>query len=297
MLQSAARAKTGSFLTPAQVKSHLVTHGDSITDAKVPSVAKPRVNLGRAADAIAMVPGALQFASSGFSVSEGVTTATIKVARTGNSYGAVGVSYATSNDSAVAGKDYTATSGTLSWANRDLAAKYITVTILGDARDEANEAFRVTLSAPTGGAALGTWSVARVLIQDNDPAPTVQFDAAAASTPESTPAAAIGVSLSAPSDLTVKVDYATANGTATASDYTPTSGTLTFAPGVTTRQISVPIFNDLREEADETFTVALTAPVKATLGAAGDPHVHDRQRRPAPDGAVQARRPPPGRSP
>jgi len=87
----------------------------------------------------------------------------------------VGVSYATSNDAAVAGKDYTATSGTLSWANRDLAAKYFTVTILDDARDEATEAFRVALSAPTGGAALGTWSVARVVIQDNDPAGTPRF--------------------------------------------------------------------------------------------------------------------------
>ena len=51
VLQQAAKAKTGSYLTPAQVKSYLVNNGDSITDGKV-AVTKPRINLGRAINSL-----------------------------------------------------------------------------------------------------------------------------------------------------------------------------------------------------------------------------------------------------
>jgi subtilisin family serine protease len=46
-LQNAAKAITGTFLTPDQVQSTLMDTGDSITDTKV-AIAKPRVNLGKA---------------------------------------------------------------------------------------------------------------------------------------------------------------------------------------------------------------------------------------------------------
>src|SRR4029078_2371080 len=64
------------------------------------------------------------------------------------------------------------------------------------------------------------------------------------------------------------VDYASANGTATAgSDYTPTRGTLTFAPGVVTQTITVPVSGDRVNEPDETFTVSLSAAINATFAA------------------------------
>jgi len=75
------------------------------------------------------------------------------------------------------------------------------------------------------------------------------------------------VTLSQASNQTVSVNYATANGTATAaSDYTATIGTLTFAPGVTSQVINIPILNDSLNEADETFTLALSSPTNAALG-------------------------------
>ena len=52
VLQSTAKANTGAYLTPDQVKSILVNTGDSVTDAKV-AVTKPRVNLGNAVANIA----------------------------------------------------------------------------------------------------------------------------------------------------------------------------------------------------------------------------------------------------
>jgi subtilisin family serine protease len=51
VLQQAAKVNTGSFLTPAQVRSYLVNNGDNVTDSKV-AITKPRINLGRAVNAL-----------------------------------------------------------------------------------------------------------------------------------------------------------------------------------------------------------------------------------------------------
>jgi hypothetical protein len=81
-----------------------------------------------------------------------------------------------------------------------------------------------------------------------------------------TKAAVFTVSLSAASTQTVAVNYATAQATATVGvDYTGVSGTLTFAPGTTTRTISVAIKGDTTPEGNETFAVNLSAPVNATI--------------------------------
>jgi hypothetical protein len=68
---------------------------------------------------------------------------------------------------------------------------------------------------------------------------------------------------------TVTVDYATADGTATAgSDYVAANGTLTFAEGVSTRTIGVTVNGDTSVEPDETFVVNLSRPINAVLGIA-----------------------------
>ena len=67
------------------------------------------------------------------------------------------------------------------------------------------------------------------------------------------------VALDRSSTGTVTVDYATSDGTATAgSDYTATSGTLTFAPGDTSKTVSVPVLEDDHDEGSETLTLRLT---------------------------------------
>lgn len=112
-------------------------------------------------------PGSLQFNSSGYSVDETAGTVTITVTRTGGSSGAASVNYATSNDTALAGSDYTSTSGTLNWADGDSADKTFTVSITNDPDAESNEAFNLTLSGATG-ASMGTPSSSAVTIPFND---------------------------------------------------------------------------------------------------------------------------------
>ena len=76
------------------------------------------------------------------------------------------------------------------------------------------------------------------------------------------------VTLSGETFQPVTVNYATANGTATAgSDYTATTGTLIFNvnPGETTKQITVPILGDTLAESDETFFINLSNAINATI--------------------------------
>src|SRR5204863_487040 len=73
------------------------------------------------------------------------------------------------------------------------------------------------------------------------------------------------VTLSAASGLPISVDYAMTNGTAGAGDYTAGTGTLSFAAGVLTQTITVPITDDLLDELDEDFTVNLANPANATI--------------------------------
>jgi hypothetical protein len=73
--------------------------------------------------------------------------------------------------------------------------------------------------------------------------------------------ASFTVSLDAPSTNPVTVDFATADGTAVApGDYTPTSGTVTFAPGDTSQPVTVQTIDDTLIEGTETFTVNLSNP-------------------------------------
>ncbi|MGI9210942.1 MAG: Calx-beta domain-containing protein, partial [Methylococcaceae bacterium] len=78
----------------------------------------------------------------------------------------------------------------------------------------------------------------------------------------------VTVSLSAASSQTVTVNYATLDGTATAgSDYTAASSSLTFAPGETSKTISIPVIGDTTVESDETFQVQLSNAASAVLSA------------------------------
>ena len=87
-----------------------------------------------------------------------------------------------------------------------------------------------------------------------------QVDEAADATLEFT------VSLSRAASETVTVDWATADGTATAgSDYTTDSGTLTFAPDETSKTVAVAVLDDSHDEGNETLTVTLSNPSGAYL--------------------------------
>lgn len=117
-------------------------------------------------------PGIIQLTASSYSVGEAGGTVTITATRVAGSAGAIGVSYATSNGTAVSGSDYTSASGTLSWGDGVTTNQTFNVTITNDGDVEGNQDFTVTLSSPTGGATLGSPTSAPVTIID-DEEPTI----------------------------------------------------------------------------------------------------------------------------
>jgi hypothetical protein len=223
-------------------------------------------------DAPQPAPGTLQFSVATQAVGEAAGNIVLTVSRTGGTSGAASVQYTTSNGTAIAGSDYTLTSGSLTWADGDATTRSIVVPVLNDVLQESAESFTLALSAPTG-ATLGAPASVTVTINDDDtPAPTpgtLQLTAATLTVGEAAGTAVLTVSRNGGSSGAASVQYATTAGSATAgSDFTTTSGTLTWANGdATSRTIAVPIVNDSVQEAAETFTLALNNASGATLGA------------------------------
>ena len=176
----------------------------------------------------------------------------------------VTVDYATADGTATAGSDYVATFGTLTFGAW-MTTRNVTVTVNSDMLDELDETFLVNLSNPANATLLD--GQGQGTITDDDTAPTLSIDNATVTEGDfGTVDAVFTVSLSAASGQEVTVDYATANGTATAgSDYVTTSGTLTFPAGTTTQNVTVPVNGDTLDELDETFLVNLSNPSNATI--------------------------------
>lgn len=113
-------------------------------------------------------PGTLRFDPAAYTVDEGAGTAAITVARGGGSSGAVSVDYATSDGTATAGSDYTATNGTLEFAEGQTTRTF-SVPVTADDGDEPDETVNLDLSNPQGGATLGARRNAVLTIEDASP--------------------------------------------------------------------------------------------------------------------------------
>src|SRR3990170_2459363 len=194
----------------------------------------------------------------------GTTNATFTVTLSAVSSKTITVSYATADNSAIQPGDYISTSGTLTF-NPGVTSQPISVPVVGDTLDEANETFFVNLSNPTNATILDPQG--QGTITDDDDPPTLSInDVAVPEGNSGSTNATFTVTLSAVSSKTITVNYATADNSAIQpGDYTSTSGTLTFNPGVTSQPISVPVLGDTLAEANETFFVNLSTPTNATI--------------------------------
>lgn len=211
----------------------------------------------------------LEFGQATVSVVEGKGTVTLQVVRNTIAPDAdVTVSYATVAGTALAGSDFTTTSGVLHFAAGQFVGT-IVVPILDDKQHETSESFTVVLSHPNG-AVVGPVSTATVTIEDEDPLPpSLAFTQASATVDETAGTVTVDVVRSGDPNADVSVSYATVDATALAgSDYDTTSGILHFAPGTISRTIVVPIRDDDEFEGDETFSLVLSDPTNgAGLGA------------------------------
>lgn len=175
------------------------------------------------------------------------------------------VDYATSagaSNPATAGVDYVSTSATLNFAPGDKTAT-VNVTVNGDGIYELDESFNVTLSMPSANATLaGGTSVGVGTIANDETKPTFAINDVTLNEGNSgTTIYTFTVSLTGPTYEPVSVNYATADGTATAgSDYSSKTGTASIAAGATSTTITVTANGDSFFEANETFNVGLSTP-------------------------------------
>ncbi len=218
-------------------------------------------NSGTASDTLTVTQPSVTIAD--VTVSEGDGTADFTVSLSAAPSSTTTVDFATADGTAIAGSDYTAIGGTVTFLAGQ-TSQTVSVVITDDTSDEPTpETFTVTLSSPTN-ADLGSPSTATGSINDNDDAPEISI--ADASISENGGTVDFAVSLSNPSASSITVDFATADGTAIAgSDYVATSGTLTFNPGDTADTITVTITDDGVVEPSETFTVDLSGATNSTI--------------------------------
>ncbi|MFK0735237.1 MAG: beta strand repeat-containing protein, partial [Gloeotrichia echinulata HAB0833] len=202
-------------------------------------------------------------------VEDGTTNLVYTFTRTGPTTNALTVNYGITGTAD--SSDYTgATPGTGKTITFAAGASTAILTIdpTADTTVESDETVALTLATGTA-YTIGTTTAVTGTITNDDFQPTINLSASQTlvegdTSPQN---ASYTVTLSNASSQTITVNYATANGTATAgSDYTSTTGTLTFNPGVTSQVINIPILNDSINEANESFTLTLTSPTNASLG-------------------------------
>ncbi len=111
--------------------------------------------------------GTLSFSAPSYTVKEAAGSIEITVERAGGADGAVSVKYSTADKEATAGKDYTAVSGTLTFADQE-TSKTITIPVINDVAVETDETFVIRLSDLSGGVTEGTYVEAVVTITDDD---------------------------------------------------------------------------------------------------------------------------------
>jgi Calx-beta domain len=213
--------------------------------------------------------GSIQLSDIAYSVSESGGSALVTVTLSKQIDADVSVNYATSDGTATAGSDYTAASGTLTFVGKinnggvGQTQKTFTVPITDDPDAEDDETITLTLSnaSPNTAAVLGAPSTATLTIADDDPPGDLEFNSLRYDAAESDGQADVTVRRVGGTNGTVTVDYATSDGTASGdSDYTPTSGTLSFGPGETEKTFSIPVTWDGRGEGPETINLSLTNP-------------------------------------
>ena len=201
------------------------------------------------------------FAGQDVEESAGQAVFTLHLNRSSDEDSVVGYRVSTSRTTATAGEDYTSVDSTVTFAAGTNTAT-VSVPIINDTIAESSEVLALEVYSHTSNeninlSALTAQQYAEISIIDDDSDPKLSISDSQAD--ETSGTITFIVSLDKASSKDITVDYATADGTATAGDdYTAASGTLTITAGDTTAAISVTILADEETESRENFTITLS---------------------------------------
>ena len=200
--------------------------------------------------------------SDSTTVNESGGTATFTVSLSSPTTHRITVNFSTINGTALDGLDYTNSPGVITFEPGVTSGSF-TIPIVNDELDETDETLTVRITANLG---VVTRAQSSLTILDDDPPPSASIaDAIAFEGNGFVQIMIFEVNLSAISAKTITMNYATAPGTATESDFVPGNGTITFLPGQIRSNILVQIVGDRLSESDETFAVNLSNPNNVTI--------------------------------
>jgi serralysin len=222
---------------------------------------RPTVKIGVAGT------GKPQISINDMSILEGETGTTagrFVVSLNRKSAAKITVKYATANNTALAGEDYTARTGTVTFLPGE-TRKVISIPIIGDQKVETDENFWVNLRSPVN--AVINDNRARGTIRNNDLLPVLNITGGEVTEGNSlTKNLPFTVNLNKPSTETITVNFSTSNNTATSGeDYVSRTGTLTFLPGQVSKTVGVKINGDRIVENDEYLYLYLDQATNATI--------------------------------
>ena len=162
-------------------------------------------NLTRINNEYSTGPGTIRALATSATTAENAGSLSLGVSRFGGLVGSVSVDYTLTPINAVPGTDYTAVSGTLTWATGVGGIKTVTIPILQDAAQDGLKSFQLTLTNPTGGATLPPANATTLVdIRDDDAPPAIVLDPVAVSLDQG---ASFAVSVSYDSVLPATVQW------------------------------------------------------------------------------------------
>jgi uncharacterized delta-60 repeat protein len=227
-------------------------------------------------------PVVLQFADSNPSVLENVGTAVVPVERVGESSQTLTVHYATSDGTAVAGRDYAATSGVLAFLPGQTIAEII-IPVTNDSQPEGPRTINLSLSSLAGDATLGSVTNSQLTILDNDFFTTDQTNY---DVNENDGSVKVVVQRFGDTLTPLNLNYLTSDGALpdcsecpraakAGVDYIQAAGNLNFGIGETNKLLSIPILGSSRVNGDRAFAVTLS--YNSNLLSQAQVTIHDNE--------------------
>ena len=223
--------------------------------------------------------GYLTFSAANYNGSESSGSVSFTVNRVAGSGGQVSVTYATTNETAVAGVSYVGMTNTLHWNGGDSSPRIVTIPLINSGVVGGNQQFGISLFNPTNSLGYapalfyagspGSITNATVTITNDDSYGTLQFSTPAYLVAESGGYATLTVTRTGGAVGPASVIYATSDGSNAFANtnYIPASGVLSFASNQISASFNVKILNDgIQDPGNFFFNVTLSSPVNAALG-------------------------------
>ena len=194
----------------------------------------------------------------------GLTNAVFPVTLSAPSVQDILVSYSTAGGTATSNVDFQRSSGMLLFVPAGTTSATITIRVFGDFQIESDEQFVVILQSASNATINNATGTGTIVNDDSNG--KLKFNSPTYSATEDAGSIVVSVARAEGATGTVTVDYSTSNGTASVgSDYTATSGTLTFNQGEISKSFSIPIISDNVFESDETVNITLSNPTGGAI--------------------------------